>query len=615
MKYRARACLLGLGLALAAAPGHAGVLFQDFYWETVTPPGKGSWWQHAAETVPALRDAGVTALWVPSPGKGSSGGYSMGYDPYDYYDLGSKDQRGSVATRFGRKEEFLAMVAMAHAWGLHVYPDLVPNHRAGGAGGGYVYDSLVGSEALGRFPMGHGDFHHNGYTDFDMDMGGGRDIAHEVPYVRDQFFRWMRWFDKQTGVDGYRLDATKHMDSNFIEGLLYQVQEGMGQSRFAVGEYFDANLGTLQWWVNAVHRRSSTFDFALKFRLHDMAHGNGYFDMRGLDYHFRDYEKSVTFLNSHDTANRGNGMHTWVRANLAYAYMLAAPGYPCVYYSDFYDHNGVPRDYLANLMWVNTFLAHGDRMVRWADDDLFVMERRGNLLAGLNDNTLAWRDEWVQTDFGPHVQLHDYANGVADRWTDSNGWVQLSVPPSGYVMYGRMGLGGQRPDPRPYRTAQEWEGNYDMDWKAAGEWWGEPVRIAAQQGEPLVADCWLEDRSLALRIALFDQDGRLLHAERGVGHVYMEYLNPPRSGWYQVRLGLERTGQGHRSPAWLKLEYMGPRSWPGALPALGNSDPNVPSLDPPAPAPAPTSTAAPTPAPAPAPTASPTPTATPTPTP
>ena len=73
--------------------------------------------------MPALAQAGIGAVWVPAPYKGGVGMYDMGYGPYDLYDLGSKDQKGTVPTRFGTKDEFLRFVAAAHRLGIKVYAD------------------------------------------------------------------------------------------------------------------------------------------------------------------------------------------------------------------------------------------------------------------------------------------------------------------------------------------------------------------------------------------------------------------------------------------------------------------------------------------------------------
>ncbi len=54
----------------------------------------------------AIAEAGFTALWLP-PANKAAGWKSMGYDPYDFYDLGEFDQKGGVPTWFGSKAELL----------------------------------------------------------------------------------------------------------------------------------------------------------------------------------------------------------------------------------------------------------------------------------------------------------------------------------------------------------------------------------------------------------------------------------------------------------------------------------------------------------------------------
>jgi glycosidase len=86
-------------------------------------------WNEVAGKIPEIAEAGYTSLWLPPPAKGNGGGFSIGYDLFDPFDLGDKNQRGTVATRYGTKEELQRMVAMAHRFGLRVYFDNVMNHR------------------------------------------------------------------------------------------------------------------------------------------------------------------------------------------------------------------------------------------------------------------------------------------------------------------------------------------------------------------------------------------------------------------------------------------------------------------------------------------------------
>jgi hypothetical protein len=91
----------------------------------------GTSWAGITERIPEIAEAGYTALWLPPPFKGGSGGFSVGYDPYDRFDLGTKDQMGTVPTRYGTEAELVHLVRMAHRFGLRVYFDNVMAHNGG----------------------------------------------------------------------------------------------------------------------------------------------------------------------------------------------------------------------------------------------------------------------------------------------------------------------------------------------------------------------------------------------------------------------------------------------------------------------------------------------------
>ncbi|MEC7230167.1 MAG: alpha-amylase family glycosyl hydrolase, partial [Verrucomicrobiota bacterium] len=86
-------------------------------------------WTEITRKMPELAEAGYSSLWLPPPTKGS-GGLSVGYDLWDPYDLGSKNQRNTVRTRYGTEAELLELVKTAHRFGIRVYFDNIMNHRA-----------------------------------------------------------------------------------------------------------------------------------------------------------------------------------------------------------------------------------------------------------------------------------------------------------------------------------------------------------------------------------------------------------------------------------------------------------------------------------------------------
>ena len=111
--------LLGLGLAgVNSARAEAMLELFQMTWPQVT------------QKMPEIAEAGYDSLWLPNPAKGNSGAYSIGYDAFDPFDLGSTNQQGTIATMYGTQAELIQMVQTAHRFGIRVYFDNVMNHRA-----------------------------------------------------------------------------------------------------------------------------------------------------------------------------------------------------------------------------------------------------------------------------------------------------------------------------------------------------------------------------------------------------------------------------------------------------------------------------------------------------
>ena len=103
--------------------------------------------------MPEIAEAGYTSLWLPPPAKGGSI-FSVGYDVFDPFDLGDKDQQGTVRTRYGTKAQLLRVVEIAHRFGLRVYFDNIANHR------GFTVPGYDANTPTNYYPgMVPGDFH------------------------------------------------------------------------------------------------------------------------------------------------------------------------------------------------------------------------------------------------------------------------------------------------------------------------------------------------------------------------------------------------------------------------------------------------------------------------
>src|SRR5580765_2882889 len=85
-------------------------------------------WSELSQKMPEIAEAGYDSLWLPPPTKGGSV-FSVGYDVFDPFDLGDKNQRGTIPTKYGTKAELIQAVEMAHRFGLRVYFDNIMNHR------------------------------------------------------------------------------------------------------------------------------------------------------------------------------------------------------------------------------------------------------------------------------------------------------------------------------------------------------------------------------------------------------------------------------------------------------------------------------------------------------
>ncbi|MCP4849995.1 MAG: hypothetical protein GY899_18805, partial [Verrucomicrobiaceae bacterium] len=88
-------------------------------------------WKEIERRIPEIAEAGYSSLWLPPPFKGASGTYSVGFDTFDRFDLGDKDQMGTRPTRYGTRTELLSLIRLAHRFSLKVYFDNVMAHTGG----------------------------------------------------------------------------------------------------------------------------------------------------------------------------------------------------------------------------------------------------------------------------------------------------------------------------------------------------------------------------------------------------------------------------------------------------------------------------------------------------
>jgi hypothetical protein len=475
-----------------------GVLLQAFYKHepnnAVPSPSDGDvtipvWWDRLASQAQDFRLSGFTAVWLPPVLKTSQGSNPKadGYGPFDDYDLGSKHQMGSVATRFGNRDELKRAVASMRAAGLDVYLDMVEHHRSGDTSGApfvFRYPGADGTAAEGRFPKDPQNFVPQ--VPRDPNLGGpvkddapfGRELAPingrpPKGYVMSNLIDACDWLTRSLDVQGYRLDDVKGLSTDFLFPFL--TSKSMA-GKFAVGEFFDGARNLVEGWISnptGMKGRSSAFDFPLKFALNAMCNTPGAFNMANLDHAGLagiDPLNAVTFVENHDTDLSPQNKIAFNKA-LAYAYILTSEGYPCVYYRDYSTDVGCYglKPEIDNLIWIHEKIADGPTLQRFLDRQFIVYERLGgsHLLVGLNNDAGESHTVNVFTGFGPNVSLHDYTGHADDVTTAADGSVTITIPPNinglGYVCYSRQGLGGTAFDVVSTPVTQDFEGAIDLD--------------------------------------------------------------------------------------------------------------------------------------------------------
>ncbi|WP_162032104.1 alpha-amylase [Chryseobacterium potabilaquae] len=418
-----------LGNENSFAASTEGVLMQGFYWDV---PAGGNWWNILKGKLTDWSKAGIGAVWLPPVSKAQNGALSMGYDPTDYYDFGDYNQNGNIETRFGSRVELEALITKAHAEKIKVYADIVINHNSGGQleknpfTGTDTWTNFSGI-ASGKFPRNYNDFYKNSHgTNDEGAFGGFPDLCHANPYVQD--WLWGRedsvgkYYKNVMKFDGWRFDYVK----GFGPWVVNAWNKNVGG--FSVGELWDSNVDTLEWWANKAN--SSVFDFAAFYKM-DEAFDNGNLNALKDDMMWkRNPFRAVTFVANHDTDIINNKM-------LAYAYILSHEGYPTIFYRDY--EEWLNKDKLNNLIWIHNNKATGTTSILHVDQDEYIARRNGyngnpGLIIYINSSS-NWQERWVDTHW-ENKQLKDFTGHSS--WyptTETDKRVKIQCPPNSYSIW------------------------------------------------------------------------------------------------------------------------------------------------------------------------------------
>lgn len=276
---------------------------------------KGGDWQGIIDKLSYIKNMGYTAIWI-SPvaepqmtNRDNNGtGKNTAYHGYNV------KNPNAANPYFGTKEKLKELVDSAHALGIKVVIDVVPNH---------VGDYMLGSQAYYDIPSlqpvapfnNPAWYHHNGDINWSLadgrydqwaqdylenhDLGGLDDIDFDVPAAKQAIFDSIKgWFD-YTGADGARVDAAKLMKPTDIGEL----QNYLGVNTF--GENFDGNAEFVSRWVGN-NKEWGMLDFPMFFSvLNSFAYEQSFESnikstLAQDSYYNGNANHMVTFIDNHD---------------------------------------------------------------------------------------------------------------------------------------------------------------------------------------------------------------------------------------------------------------------------------------------------------------------------
>ena len=300
-------------------------------------------------------DLGVTGLWLMPIMESPS---YHGYDIVDYF---------KVDEEYGTEENFHRLIEEAHARGIRVVVDLVTNHTsrehpwfqesldpASEKRDWYVWDD---EDPGYRGPQGQQVWHRTpeGYY-YALFWDGMPDLNYENPEVTAEMQEAARYWLEDMGVDGFRLDAIKHIVENgemqentkathdWLKDF-YTFYKDVNPDALAVGEAWTGTQQVLKYTGDEV-------DIAFQFDLADAILNSANF---GLSNMVRDEQQAVvgnfppgqyaTFLTNHDQnrvmSRLGEDEN---KARVAATWLLTSPGVPFIYYGEEIGMTGTKPD-------------------------------------------------------------------------------------------------------------------------------------------------------------------------------------------------------------------------------------------------------------------------------
>ncbi|ASQ48588.1 alpha-amylase [Leptotrichia sp. oral taxon 498] len=409
-----------------------GVMIQYFEWNLADD---GKHWERLKNDAAHLKEIGVSAVWIPPAYKGTFSG-DVGYSAYDLWDLGEFNQKGTVRTKYGTKEELIDAINELHKYGINVYLDAVLNHKGGADEterflaievdpenrneeisepkeiegwtkftfpgrnkkysefewnhalfSGVDYDNLTGKTAIYKIAGENKGWAEN----VDSELGNydylmNADVDYSHPEVRNEIINWGKWVVNELNLDGFRMDAVKHISEDFIKEFLIEVRKVYGEKFYSVGEYWKGDLDTLKTYLENIGYETDLFDVGLHFNFHEASVEKENYDLTTIldnSIMLMDPIKAVTFVDNHDS-QKGSALESEIESwFIPHAYaiiLLSEKGYPCLFYGDYYGvgDNKSPHGWVIDkLLYVRRNNAYGEQINYFDDPNIIAFYRKG----------------------------------------------------------------------------------------------------------------------------------------------------------------------------------------------------------------------------------------------
>ena len=298
---------------------------------------------------------GCTAIWpTPMLGDDEEAWSYHGYACSDYY---------HIDPRYGSNPLYAQMVQQAHAKGLKILMDMVPNHC--GAAHWWMQD-LPYQDWINQFPeftatnnvfTANYDINASEYDRklsnrgwFDSPMP---DMNLENPDLLKYFQQWAIWWIEYADLDGLRVDTYPYIEKQPGADWLKAIRNEFPNINI-VGECWTRPAPAVAYWQSGTKNFDgfdsnlpTVMDFPTEEAIRQALENDGNFwgggltrvyDALTMDYMYADVNKLLTFLGNHDMSRITDAVKDKDprRVKLGYVLLATMRGIPQVLYGDEY---------------------------------------------------------------------------------------------------------------------------------------------------------------------------------------------------------------------------------------------------------------------------------------